>query len=138
MKKIITFILFVSLTVIACKEQQPDRNILDKNTFKSVLKEIILVNTLAEQLEKKDSLAGKKLLGLVYKKYDIDSLKLKRTTDFYSKNPEILAEIYQEIKDEFSQKKDSLEKLISPKKLKTDSVKIPKDIFNRKHLTGKP
>jgi len=121
----------------ACKQKHSTDEVLDRNTYKAVLKEIILANSLSRTLERKDSTAGKKLLGLVYKKYHIDSLKLKKTTDYYSGKPEILTEIYQEIKDEFSRQKDSIEKLIVPAKIRTDSIKIPKDILNRKKNSGK-
>ena len=114
----------------ACKEKSAStEGILDKNTYKAVLKEIILANSIAQQLKNKDTLIDKKILGLVYKKYGIDSLTLKKTTDYYSDKPEILEEIYREINEEMKKKKDSLQKLVAPVKLKNDSVKLPNNLL---------
>ena len=131
MKKFLIFILLLTIGVSACKDEAASSGeILDKHTYKAVLKEIILANSVAQQLKKnKDTLIEKKILGLVYKKYGIDSLTLKKTTDFYSKKPEILEEIYKEIKEELEQKKDSMQKLVAPVKLKNDSVKLPENLL---------
>ena len=118
------------IAVSACKDESAStEDVLDKDTYKAVLKEIILANSVAQQLKKKDTLIEKQIFGLVYKKYGIDSLTLKKTTDYYSKKPEILEEIYKEIKEEMEKKKDSLQKLVAPVKLKTDSVKLPKNLL---------
>jgi len=119
----------------ACNNRQ-DPDVIDRDTYKEILKEIILANTSIQQLKKKDSSANK-LIGLIYKKYHVDSIQLKKTTDYYSGKPEILVEIYQEIKDEFSHKKDSLQKLVTHDKVITDSIRLPEDVFKKEDILKK-
>jgi len=131
MKKILFLIL---LSVLTNCSQKKSENILDKETYKNVLKEIIFVNIIQQDIQKNDSLK-KNLLGLVYKKHHIDSIKFKRTTDYYSKHPGELAKIYDEIYLEIKKVSDSLEEL-SPKKPKTDKIKIPVKDFDKKIIKG--
>ncbi len=123
MKK--TWILLIVIFLYNCQAEKKKSTVLDRNTYKKVLKELILTNVVKQQLEKEDTTA-KYLLYLVYKKYHIDSLKLKESTDYYSNHPEILAEIYKEIYEDLKQKSDSLQKLSPPKKPKTDKINISK------------
>jgi len=127
MKKILFLIL---LSVLTNCNQKKSENILDKETYKNVLKEIIFVNILQQEIQQNDSLK-KNLLGLVYQKYHIDSIQFNRTTDYYGKHPEQLAKIYDEIYLEIKKVSDSLEEL-SPKKPKTDKIKIPVKGFDKK------
>ena len=132
MKKIILFI-FLSLT-LSC--QQKDSDVLNKKVYKNILKELILINLAKQELKKDDSL-NKNLLELVYRKYKIDSLKLKKTTDYYSKHPEQLSKIYDEIYLEFKKVSDSFEKINPKKPLKTDKIKLPKNILKSKQKKQK-
>jgi len=120
MKKVLFLIL---LSFFAGCKQKTTENILDRETYKSVLKEIIFVNLIQQETQQNDSLK-KNLLGLVYQKHHIDSMQFKRTTDYYSKHPGELAKIYDEIYREIKKVSDSLEEL-SPQKPKTDKIKIP-------------
>lgn len=130
--------LMLAWFLFACQGKARPEGILDKNTFKSVLKEVVLANMLNEQQVVKDSFDSKPL-ELIYKKYQLDSLSLQKNMDYYTQHPEILEEIYKEIKKEFKQKVDSLGKknpqkndTLNKKKLKNPKFSIPKDILNRK------
>ena len=126
--KNILFLILLSL-LGGCKQTE-SKNILDKQTYKNVLKEIIFVNIIQQEIQQNDSLK-KNLISLVYQKHHIDSIQFRRTTDYYSKHPEQLAKIYDEIYLEIKKVSDSLEEL-SPKKPKTDKIKIPKNILKTK------
>lgn len=130
MKKLI-FILLSFLLLGAC--QKKAEKLIPKQTYKQILKEIILANLIQEKYQQTDS-AGNNILTLVYKKYNIDSLSLKKTTDYYSKHPGELAEIYTEIHLEFKQKADSLNKLVPNNKSEKDEVKVKKDLLHSKKL----
>ncbi len=59
--KLLIFILFIMIGLSACKEKTAStEDILDKNTYKAVLKEIILANSAAQQLKNKDTSVYKK------------------------------------------------------------------------------
>jgi len=135
MKKI-SYILLLIISLSACNNDKKVEGLIDKSTYKQVLKEIIMADMLRNQKRVKDSLNFNPL-QLVYKKYKIDSLVLKKNADYYAKHPEILKNIYQEIKAEFQAQLDSVEKADSinrpikqkPKK-KYDSITIPTNILN--------
>jgi len=128
-------IIFLSILVFgAC--QKKSSKIIDRHTYKQVLKEIILANLIKQKITKNDSLK-KNIKLLIYKKYNIDSISLKKTTDFYSQHPDQLQKIYSEIYTEFKQKSDSLEKLAPHKKPKNDQIKIDKKILDLKNIKKK-
>ncbi len=117
------FLLIALSLNIACSTSK-NEDVLDKNTYKKILKEAILADILSSDSDKKN-LSDKNFLSLVYNKYNIDSTSFKKTTDYYSNHPEILEEIYAEIEKEFKQKLDSLEPNSTPKP-KTEKIKIGK------------
>ncbi len=126
------YLLLLLSLLIQCKPERPE-GVLDEKTYQSVLKEIILVNQLKQTNEIKDKKAPD-YLALVYKKYRIDSLQLKKTTDYYSEHPEILVRIYQKLEAEFKSVSDSLEPLKKQEKIKTDQIKLLKKKVDLKNL----
>lgn len=133
MKKLI-FIFFSILLFSAC--QKKPENLIPRQTYKQVLKELILADLVKEKYPKKDSLDNS-IIRSVYKKYNVDSLSLKKTTDYYSNHPGELAKIYAEIHDEFKKKADSLEKLVPKEKPKTDKIKLNKNLLHPKKFIKK-
>ncbi len=120
--KQITVILFTILIVFwSCNK--PNDKLIPKQTYKQILKEIILAGLIREKYPQKDSVSQNDILLLIYKKYQIDSLQLKKTTGYYSRHPEELAKIYAGIHAELKQISDSLDKLV-PKKKKPVNDKI--------------
>ena len=125
------YILFVFIgLLVQCSASRP-KDILDEEMYKAVLKEIILANQLQKNAETQ-KIPKQNYKALVYKKYGIDSFVLKKTTDYYSRHPEILARIYLEIEQEFQQKADSLEPTQKPLRKHTDKIKLPKKKLNLK------
>ena len=133
MKKFI-MILFAVLLFGSCHKKTS--KIIDRHTYEQVLKEIILANMIEQKFNKNDSLK-RNIKLLVYKKYNIDSTLLKKTTDYYSQHPDELHKIYSEIYSEFKQKADSLEKLAPHKKPKNDHIKIDKKMLDLKNIKKK-
>jgi len=127
-------VIFILSGIFSCQNNKVSSEILDQKTYKEVLKEIILSNIARQQINANDSISPD-LLSLIYKKYHIDSLQLKKTTDYYSNKPEILEKIYAEIEIEFKKQSDRIEKF-KPKqqKTQTDSIKILKEKINLKSL----
>ncbi len=133
MKKFI-MIFFAVLLFGSCHKKTS--KILDRNTYKQVLKDIILANMMEQKFNKNDSLK-RNIKLLVYKKYNIDSTLLKMTTDYYSQHPDELHKIYSEIYSEFKQKSDSLEKIAPHLKPKNDQIKIDKKQLDLKIIKKK-
>ncbi len=133
MARKILFILFVFL-IVSCKQNKP-KDVLDKTRFKAVMKDLILAQSIKNMSFGKDSLDFNPI-ELVYKTYHIDSIILKKSTDYYSKKPEIFKEIYSELKTEFKHKQDSIDSIIgkakkpSKKTIKSDKIKVLKKNIN--------
>ena len=130
------FIMIFSVILLFGSCHKKSSKIIDRHTYKQVLKEIILANLIEQKFNKNDSLK-KNIKLLVYKKYNIDSISLKRTTDYYSRYPDKLHKIYSEIYNEFKQKSDSLEKIAPHSKPKNDQIKIDKNQLNLKNIKKK-
>jgi len=128
--KNILFLILLSL-LGGCKQTKSE-NILDKETYKNVLKEIIFANLIKQNIIKDKDSIDQNLMEMVYKKYHIDSLKFKKTTDYYSAHPEKLTKIYTQIYNEIKQVSDSLENITPKKEPKTDKIKIPKSVLKTK------
>ncbi len=136
MKKLFFIYLLIGLT--ACQNTEKPKDILDKDTYKKIMKDLIIAKKTQEVLKHKDTSIHPVLL--VYKTYKVDSIILKKSTDYYSKDPAFFKEIYAEILNELKHKKDSLTKIIDSlhkpgiiqksrkKKLKSDSIRIKKPI----------
>jgi hypothetical protein len=128
MKKIL--ILFLLFSFFACKEkkeaiQKPDINLAQ---YKSIMRDMILAQKVKEVIVSQDSLQVDPI-AVVYKQYNIDSISLKKATDYYSRDPKIFVEIYSSIKNEFIKKLDSLEQnkdTVSKKIIKSDSITLKK------------
>ncbi len=133
MKKFI--LAFISLFLLWACHKKPEK-IMDRQTYKQVLRDLILADLVSQNLRKNDSLK-KQVRILVYKKYGVDSLMLKKTTDYYSSHPQQLTKIYAEIHTEFKRKADSLEKLAPHSKPKNDQIKMDKTKINLKNVRKK-
>ena len=122
------------LLVFSCQEKRPD-DVLDRDTYKQVLKDIILSDIVKNELKRTDTIPVK-TLAMVYAKYNIDSTSFKKTTDYYSRHPKVFVDIYKEIKDAFQQKVDSLEKanpgVKNDKPVKKAKITLPESILNMK------
>jgi len=140
MKNAIYLSIFL-LVFFACNNSKKPDGILDRNTYKNILKEVIMVDIIRNHHKIKDSLHFNPL-QLVYQKYQVDSLIMKKNADYYAKHPETLKEIYKEIKDTYQFKLDSVEKndSIRRKRNKTkpqkkfDSITIPTNILGKSQI----
>ncbi len=127
------WLLFILFALFACQNKQEPKDILDRTTYKNIMKDLILAQKTKEVIKTKDT-AFPDPIALVYKTYGIDSMELKKSTDYYAKNPKFFEEIYTEILEELQHKKDSLSKIIdslhNPGKIRRKRIpKKPKDSF---------
>ncbi len=120
----IKVLLITGLFLLMACQRQPKPAIAPK-TYKNILKELILINLLHDDLSLKDSISFN-LQNQVYKKYHVDSLQLKQNTAYYAEHPKDLIKIYEQIYNELKKKADSLNKLVSSskKQKKTAPVKV--------------
>ncbi len=132
--KQLLFVVFI-LFVWGCQKND-EKNIIDRHTYKNILKEIILTNIVTKELKIHDSL-DKNWLSIVYQKYNIDSLKLAKTTTYYSQHPDELYKIYSEIYLDLKQTSDSLEKIQPKPKALNEKIQIPKEVLSEKRKNAR-
>ncbi len=109
MKKI--FFLATMLFFLSCKEEQKQREKaqIPPEQYKSIMRDLILAQKVKEIMVRKDSV-DMDPVAVVYEQYGIDSVKLKKATDYYSQDPSFFVELYTSIQNELKKKLDSLEK----------------------------
>jgi len=122
------WLLFILFALFACQNKQEPKNILDRTTYKNIMRDLILAQKTKEVIRTQDTTFPDPI-ALVYKTYGIDSIKLKKSTDYYAKNPKFFEEIYTEILKELQHKKDSLSKIIDSlhNPVKIRRKRIPKN-----------
>ena len=129
MKK--SFYFIALLLFFSChqeKEETPAKPNMSFEQYKSIMKDLILAQKINEVIVEKDSVKIDPI-ATVYKQYHIDSVQLRKATDYYSRDPKNFEKIYTLINKELKEKLDSLEKKSNPlgkKKIKTDSIKLNK------------
>ncbi len=130
--QLIIYSLFF-LFLLSCNDKRPD-GVLDQKTYKNVMKDIIMADMVKHELLINNS-SSSNTLATVYKKYNIDSVSLQKTTDYYAEHPKVLVKLLQEIKDEFQKKADSLKEKNPNKSAKklpiSDKIKLPKSLLKK-------
>ncbi len=115
------------------KKEESHSAEISKKEYKAIMRDLILAQKVQEVLASKDSLEIDPV-ALVYRQYGVDSIKLKKATDYYSRDPQFFADVFSEIKNELKMKLDSLEKNMDStikKKRSTDSIKVKKGVIDK-------
>jgi len=97
--------LLIILIVIGCSNNVPE-NIISKKKMENIIFDIIILNASSSYEFKID----KNFLSdeIIYKKYNIDSTQLYESELYYSKNPKIHFEIYDNVQKRIKRSLDSI------------------------------
>ena len=97
--------LLIILIVIGCSNNVPE-NIISKKKMENIIFDIIILNASSTYEFKID----KNFLSdeIIYKKYNIDSTQLYESELYYSKNPKIHFEIYDNVQKRIKRSLDSI------------------------------
>lgn len=107
MNKSIIIILFSIVTLTGCKYQLEDLeapdNLIPRDTFTLVLKDIMVLEAYVKT--QKNNVHDffrimRESANLIFEDYGIDSSRYISSMNYYSKQQQVLAEIYNEIQDE--------------------------------------
>jgi hypothetical protein len=107
MNKSIIIILFSIVTLTGCKYQLEDveapDNLIPRDTFTLVLKDIMVLEAYVKT-QKNNVHDFFRIMpesaNLIFEDYGIDSSRYISSMNYYSKQQQVLAEIYNEIQDE--------------------------------------
>jgi len=111
MKIYLPILIFLLCTCSSPEEKIP-KNIAPRTTFKSLLKEIHLVEAAFELNKAKGIESAKNELANayfhIYEKHQISEDKFKETLNYYSRNPEKLECVYTDILELLTKEKSKL------------------------------
>jgi hypothetical protein len=120
MRKFLSLIL-ISLSFICCKSKEVPKAIIQPKQMEKVLYDIHIADSYITSIGNVDS--AKKVSAAfykgIYKKFKTDSVQYNKSMDYYYKHPDLLTEIYDQIKKDLEKTK---------KKQDTVSVKLPTKI----------
>ena len=111
MKKII-IIFFLSLSCDISSISKEPNNYISESTLINIIYDYTILNSINDSGFSDDNLDSIFNMDYIYKKYDIDSVKLIESQKFYSKNPRKMMSIYLEVDKKLKKAKDSIDFLI--------------------------
>ena len=118
MKRLIIIISFSSLfSCSQLKDRNPPDNLVGQELMSKIMLDVILMKNIKRNgyaiKEKRNLLVDQYIL----QKYDIDSIQLNKSQDFYSKNPKEYTYIFEIIQSKLNELRDSLQNIEIEKRL---------------------
>ena len=110
-KNILTFFIML---VFSCQDpvliEKPE-NLLDELTMENIIYEAIMMDVMSTFKPK-----NKKFIDIIgspylFLKYNIDSLQLARSNEYYTKNPKVMSKIYKKVLMRMERNKDSIDNI---------------------------
>ena len=110
----ISISIFILLLILYCKDQTltyKPKNLIDELTMENIIYEAIMMDVMSTFKPK-----NKKFIGIVGSpylllKYNIDSLQLVSSNEYYIKNPKIMGKIYSNVLRRMERSKDSIDNI---------------------------
>ena len=110
----ITISIFFLLLILSCKDHSlayKPKNLIDELTMENIIYEAIMMDVMSTFKPK-----NKKYIGIVgspylFLKYNIDSLQLVKSNEYYTKNPKVMSKIYTKVLKRMQRSKDSIDNI---------------------------
>ena len=110
----ISISIFFLLLILCCKDQTlvyKPKNLIDELTMENIIYEAIMMDVMSTFKPK-----NKKFISIVgtpylFLKYNIDSLQLVRSNEYYTKNPKIMSKMYKKVLKRMERSKDSIDNI---------------------------
>ena len=110
----ISISIFFLLLILCCKDQTlvyKPKNLIDELTMENIIYEAIMMDVMSTFKPK-----NKKFIGIIgspylFIKYNIDSIQLARSNEYYTKNPKIMSKIYMKVLRRMERSKDSIDNI---------------------------
>ena len=106
--------IFFMLIIFSCQDlvliEKPE-NLIDELTMENIIYEAIMMDVMSTFKPK-----NKKFIGIVgspylFIKYNIDSIQLVRSNEYYTKNPKVMSKIYMKVLRRMERSKDSIDNI---------------------------
>ena len=107
-------LIFFIMLVFSCQDpaliEKPE-NLLDELTMENIIYEAIMMDVMKTFKPK-----NKKFIDIIgspylFLKYNIDSLQLARSNEYYTKNPKVMSKIYKKVLMRMERNKDSIDNI---------------------------
>ena len=110
----ISISIFFLLLILCCKDQTlvyKPKNLIDELTMENIIYEAIMMDVMSTFKPK-----NKKFIGIIgspylFIKYNIDSIQLVRSNEYYTKNPKVMSKIYMKVLRRMERSKDSIDNI---------------------------
>ena len=110
-KNILTFFIML---VFSCQDpvliEKPE-NLLDELTMENIIYEAIMMDVMSTFKPKNKKFIDIMGSPYLFLKYNIDSLQLARSNEYYTKNPKVMSKIYKKVLMRMERNKDSIDNI---------------------------
>jgi hypothetical protein len=112
------------LFLISCKSKGVPKELIQPDKMEKILIDIHIADSYISTMTKPDS--AKRVSAAyykgIYKKFNVDSVSYTRSMDYYYKHPDMLTDIYDNVKKDLEKTKAKLEKIPSKPVLKKNDI----------------
>ena len=110
--------IFFLLFVLSCQDltsTSVPRNLIDEEKMENIIYDATTMDVMSTFVPKNQSFID--ILGSPYLflKYEIDSLQLTESQEYYSKNPKVMSKIYRKVLRRMEKSKDSIDRIVRKK-----------------------
>ena len=110
--------IFFLLFLLSCQDSTSDsvpKNLIDEATMENIIYDATTMDVMSTFVPKNQSFID--ILGSPYLflKYEIDSLQLTESQEYYSKNPKVMSKIYRKVLRRMEKSKDSIDRIVRKK-----------------------
>ena len=107
-------LIFFVMLVFSCQDSalfEKPENLLDELTMENIIYEAIMMDVMSTFKPKNKKFIDIMGSPYLFLKYNIDSLQLARSNEYYTKNPKVMSKIYKKVLMRMERNKDSIDNI---------------------------
>ena len=107
--------IFFLLFVLSCQDSTSasvPRNLIDEDTMENIIYDATTMDVMSTFIPKNQSFVDIMGSPYLFLKYEIDSLQLAESQEYYSKNPKVMSKIYRKVLRRMEKSKDSIDRIV--------------------------
>ena len=106
--------IFFLLFVLSCQDSTSTsvpRNLIDEEKMENIIYDATTMDVMSTFIPKNKSFVDIMGSPYIFLKYEIDSLQLAESQEYYSKNPKVMSKIYRKVLRRMEKSKDSIDNI---------------------------
>ena len=107
-------LIFFVMLLFSCQDSaliEKPENLLDELTMENIIYEAIMMDVMSTFKPKNKKFIDIMGSPYLFLKYNIDSLQLARSNEYYTKNPKVMSKIYKKVLMRMERNKDSIDNI---------------------------